>query len=90
MEGAAEVRHSCITGREREVLTGVALGFSNKEMARSLHISIKTVDKHRGNLMRKLDLHSVADLTRYAVDAGFMDARGKVGSNTGASIRALY
>jgi DNA-binding NarL/FixJ family response regulator len=90
MEGAAEVKHSCITGREREVLTGVALGFSNKEMARSLHISIKTVDKHRGNLMRKLDLHSVADLTRYAVDAGFMDARGKVGSNTGASIRALY
>ncbi len=71
------------------MLTGVALGFSNKEMARSLHISIKTVDKHRGNLMRKLDLHSVADITRYAINQGFLDAMGKFGSNAGASIGVL-
>jgi DNA-binding NarL/FixJ family response regulator len=80
MEGAAEVSgHSCITSREREVLTGVALGFSNKEMARLLHVSVKTVDKHRGNLMRKLELHGVADVTRYAVNEGFLDAMGKFG-----------
>ncbi len=90
MEGAAEAAwHSCITGREREVLTGVALGFSNKEMARSLCISAKTVDKHRGNVMRKLDLHSTADVTRYAIHEGLMDARGKFRSNAGASIGAL-
>ncbi len=90
VEGAAEVSwRSGITSREREVLTGVALGFSNKEMARSLHVSIKTVDKHRGNLMRKLDLHSVADVTRYAIHEGFLDAMGKFGLNAKASISAL-
>ena len=89
MEGAAEASwRSGITSREREVLTGVALGFSNKEMARSLHISIKTVDKHRGNLMRKLDLHSVADITRYAAGKGFLDAMGKFGSSASRSIDA--
>jgi DNA-binding NarL/FixJ family response regulator len=89
MEGAAEVSgHSGITSREREVLAGVALGFSNKEMARSLHVSIKTVDKHRGNLMRKLDLHSVADVTRYAIREGLMDAMGIFVSNPSTSIGA--
>src|SRR6266404_614903 len=90
MEGAAEASwRSGITSREREVLTGVALGFSNKEMARSLHISIKTVDKHRGNLMRKFNLHSVADVTRYAINEGFLDAMGKFGSKSRASVHAL-
>jgi DNA-binding NarL/FixJ family response regulator len=85
VEGAAAVSwRSGITSREREVLTGVAQGFSNKEMARSLQVSIKTVDKHRGNLMRKLNLHSVADVTRYAIHEGFLDAMGKFGSNSGA------
>jgi DNA-binding NarL/FixJ family response regulator len=90
MEDAAEASwHSCITSREREVLTGVALGFSNKEMARSLHISAKTVDKHRGNVMRKLDLHSAADVTRYAIHEGLMDATGKIRSNASANVGAL-
>jgi len=90
IEGAAKVNwRSGITTREREVLTGVALGFSNKEMARSLHVSIKTVDKHRGNMMHKLNLHSVADVTRYAINEGFLDLTGKFGSNSVASVGAL-
>jgi two-component system response regulator NreC len=90
MDGGAQVSwRSGITSREREVLIGVALGFSNKEMARTLHISMKTVDKHRGNMMHKLDLHSVADVTRYASQEGFLDARGKFGSSARASVGAL-
>jgi DNA-binding NarL/FixJ family response regulator len=68
---------------------GVALGFSNKEMSRSLHVSIKTVDKHRGNMMRKLNLHSVADVTRYAINEGCLDAMGKFGSGARTSVGAL-
>ncbi len=62
--------HSDVTRREREVLTRVALGLSNKDIARSLQISVKTVDKHRGNLMRKLDVHGAAGLTMFAIHEG--------------------
>jgi DNA-binding NarL/FixJ family response regulator len=89
IEGAAEVNwRSGITTREREVLMGVAMGFSNKEMSRSLHVSIKTVDKHRGNMMHKLNLHSVADVTRYAINEGFLDAMSRFASSARASIGA--
>jgi DNA-binding NarL/FixJ family response regulator len=60
-----------ITGREREVLTRIALGQSNKFIARSLELSVKTVEKHRSNLMRKLDLHNAAAITLFAVRHGF-------------------
>jgi DNA-binding NarL/FixJ family response regulator len=60
-----------ITGREREVLTRIALGQSNKFIARSLELSVKTVEKHRSNLMRKLDLHNAAAITLFAVRNGF-------------------
>jgi DNA-binding NarL/FixJ family response regulator len=59
-----------ITGREREVLTRIALGQSNKFIARSLELSVKTVEKHRSNLMRKLDLHNAAAITLFAVRNG--------------------
>jgi DNA-binding NarL/FixJ family response regulator len=53
--------------REAEVLQLIAEGMANKQIANELHLSIKTVEKHRHALMVKLDLHSVADLVRYAI-----------------------
>lgn len=62
-----------ITPREREVLVLVARGRTNKEMAAQLGISPRTVETHRENLMRKLKLRTVADLTRYALEHGLLD-----------------
>jgi DNA-binding NarL/FixJ family response regulator len=62
----------CLTKREREILKLVAEGFSNKEIAAYLYISPKTVDNHRTNLMRKLDLHSAQALTSFALRFGLV------------------
>jgi DNA-binding NarL/FixJ family response regulator len=59
-----------ITEREREVLTRIALGNSNKLIARELGVSPKTVEKHRSNLMRKLQLHNAAAITMFAIRNG--------------------
>jgi DNA-binding NarL/FixJ family response regulator len=59
-----------ITGREREVLTRIALGNSNKMIARDLGLSPKTIEKHRSNLMRKLQLHNAAAITMFAIRNG--------------------
>ena len=56
-----------LTAREREVVQLLAEGKSSKEVAVALNLSVKTAETHRTNVMRKLDLHSVADLVRYAV-----------------------
>lgn len=61
-----------LTAREREILVLIAQGKSNPEMAEMLFISIKTVDTHRVNLMRKLDIHQVALLTQFALKAGLL------------------
>ncbi|HYL01789.1 MAG TPA: response regulator transcription factor [Steroidobacteraceae bacterium] len=63
-----------ITEREREVLTLIALGESNKRVALALRLSIKTVEKHRANLMRKLELHNTAAVTLFAVRNGLLPA----------------
>lgn len=59
-----------LTQREREILKMVAEGYRNKDIADCLCISAKTVEKHRANLMRKLDLHSASALTAFAVEKG--------------------
>jgi len=56
-----------LTAREREIIQLIAEGNSNKEVAAALHVSNKTVEAHRANIMRKLRLHSVSDLVRYAI-----------------------
>lgn len=61
-----------LTGREREVIQLLAEGKTSKEVAVTLNLSVKTAETHRTNLMRKLGLHSVADLTRYAVRNGIV------------------
>ncbi|HEX5804294.1 MAG TPA: response regulator transcription factor [Azospira sp.] len=57
--------------RERQVLQLVAEGHTSLQIANQLHIAHSTVEVHRRNIMRKLDLHSVAELTRYAINTGF-------------------
>lgn len=61
-----------ITLREREVLKLLAEGYMNKDIADLLHISVKTVEKHRANIMNKLDLHNAASLTAYAIGKGLV------------------
>ena len=73
--GAAAGVFPRITEREREVLTHVALGESNKRVALALRLSVKTVEKHRANLMRKLELHNTASVTLFAVRNGFVPAQ---------------
>ena len=62
-----------LSQREREVLKLIAEGYKNKEIAEDQCISLKTVEKHRANLMKKLDLHNAAALTVYAVDKGLVN-----------------
>jgi DNA-binding NarL/FixJ family response regulator len=59
-----------LSAREREVLQLIAEGRSTKAIADSLHISVKTVETHRKNIMEKADLHTVAELTKYAIRHG--------------------
>jgi DNA-binding NarL/FixJ family response regulator len=61
-----------LTPREREVLQLIAEGHTNTAMARILKISVKTVEKHRANLMSKLDVHDVAGLVRVAIKHGLV------------------
>jgi DNA-binding NarL/FixJ family response regulator len=61
-----------LTKRERQILKLIAEGHKNKEIADYLYISVKTVEKHRANLMKKLDLHSAAALTAYAMERGLV------------------
>jgi DNA-binding NarL/FixJ family response regulator len=74
--GSPQDPMSGITGRERQVLTRIACGHSNKTVARDLNLSVKTVEKHRANLMRKLSLHNAADITRFALNHHLVASEG--------------
>jgi DNA-binding NarL/FixJ family response regulator len=63
-----------ITDRERQVLIRIAQGLPNKLIARDLGLSVKTVEKHRSNLMRKLSLHNTAEVTMYAMKNGLVSS----------------
>ncbi len=64
-----------LTEREREVLALIAEGQSNQEIADALVISVKTVNRHRENIMAKLNLHSRVELVRYAIEKGLIEIR---------------
>ena len=66
------IPNQALSPREVQVATLLASGQSAREIADKLHISLGTVDTHRRNLMQKLDLHSVVDLTRYAIRTGLI------------------
>jgi DNA-binding NarL/FixJ family response regulator len=57
------------------VLKLIGEGYKNREIADLLYISVKTVEKHRSNIMKKLDLHNAAALTAYAIDKGLVTKR---------------
>ena len=59
-----------LTGREREILQLISEGFTTKDIARQLDLSVNTVHVHRNNIMRKLDIHKQAELIRYALKEG--------------------
>jgi len=67
-----------LTERERDVLTRVARGLSNKEIAADLGISVRTVESHRDSLMRKTGLRNAAALTRFALEAGLLPSTGEL------------
>jgi DNA-binding NarL/FixJ family response regulator len=69
-----------VTSRERQVLTRIAFGHTNKIVARELNLSVKTVEKHRANLMRKLTLHNAADITRFALQHHMMGTTEEQGA----------
>ena len=69
-KGNQPTAFTVLTDREREVLQLLAEGKSTKEIAGVLSVSAKTVDVHRSHIMDKLDLHSVAELTKYAIRTG--------------------
>ena len=76
LEGRKSVKSSTswdtLTQREREILKMIAEGYRNKDIADYLCISAKTVEKHRANLMKKLDLHSASSLTAFAMEKGLI------------------
>ncbi len=69
---------SGLTTRERQILSLISSGASNREIADRLGVSVKTVDNHRTNLMRKLDVHSVAELLSYALREGLLDTSSEL------------
>ncbi len=77
-KGRAKTKTGDLTPRETEVLQRIAEGDANKQIAAELGISIKTVEKHRDHLMRKLDIHDTASLTRYAIAAGIIESSVQV------------
>lgn len=70
LEGTGTTQLSVLSSKEREVLQLLAEGKSTKEIAESLNVSPKTVETHRMHVMEKLDLHTVAELTKYAIRSG--------------------
>lgn len=73
-QGVARSKIQTLSERESQVLQLIAEGKSNKQVAHDLDISIKTVEKHRQNLMKKLSIHDIAGLTRYAITEGIIDS----------------
>ena len=67
-------RASTLTGREAEILHYIARGLSKKEIAKTMGISVKTVDRHATNLMSKLDIHDRVELARFAIREGLVEA----------------
>jgi DNA-binding NarL/FixJ family response regulator len=76
--GVLKKKRTALSSREVEVVQLIAEGKANKQVAKELGISIKTVEKHRQHLMSKLDLHDTAGLTRYAIAAGIIESRVQV------------
>lgn len=73
--GGGQSRADALTNREREILKYIAEGRTSKFIAETLGLSIKTIEKHRSNLMKKLDLHNVSALTTFAIGQGIVSTQ---------------
>jgi two-component system, NarL family, response regulator NreC len=73
---AAPVADQKLTKREVEVLTYIARGFTNRQIAEALFLSFRTINTHRANMMQKLNIHDTAGLVRYAMTAGLVKSDG--------------
>jgi two-component system, NarL family, nitrate/nitrite response regulator NarL len=71
-----------LSPREHEVLVAIAEGSSNKEIASRLGLGVRTVETHRERIMRKLNIHSIAGLTRFAITAGLISLRNEVAATS--------
>ena len=71
--GKTETPFDLLTDREREVLQLIAEGNTNREVAKLLFISVKTVEAHRAHIMQKLNIHEIAKLVKYAIQKGLVD-----------------
>ena len=71
--GGERTTYNVLTNREKGVLKLIAQGHTNRDMAEILHLSIKTVETHRANIMQKLGLHSRTELVKYALRKGLVD-----------------
>jgi two-component system, NarL family, nitrate/nitrite response regulator NarL len=76
VKGTGENAAAQLTNREREVLIQIAEGLSNKEIANKLGVGVRTVETHRERIMRKLNIHSVAGLTKFAISQGLVSLNG--------------
>jgi PAS domain S-box-containing protein len=70
--GQLNRRDDRLTPRQREILHLIARGYATREIATQLHVSVKTVESHRAQLMQRLNIHDVAGLTRYAIRTGLV------------------
>jgi DNA-binding CsgD family transcriptional regulator len=73
LSGRRQASAPDLSGREQEVMGLIANAKTNEQIAQELGISVKTVEKHRGSLMHKLDIHETATLTRFAIASGMVD-----------------
>ena len=73
LSGKKADEFSRLTNREREILQAIAEGYTSKQIAEQLFISVKTVENHRANIMNKLNIHDTASLVKYAIKIGLVE-----------------
>jgi DNA-binding NarL/FixJ family response regulator len=71
----SESIHKVLTERERQILSLIASGLTSRQIADKLFISVKTVETHRNKILQKLDVHTTADLVRYAIKSGIFELK---------------
>lgn len=72
--GEAAALHADLTPREKDVLKGIVAGMTNRDIAKTLHIGVRTVEMHRGNIMQKLRMDNLVALIRFATLTGIVDS----------------
>jgi DNA-binding NarL/FixJ family response regulator len=85
---AVGTKAAMLTGRQTEILQLIAEGYATKQIADMLSLSVKTVEKHRQDLMNTLNIHNIATLTRYAVSSGVVESKRMPHSSSTSTVSA--